>query len=313
MSATGGPREALAEEFLRGSYTPLVTPFRDGVPDLETYARLVERQVELGSQGIVVNGTTAQPSSLTVPERKLLLKTALRTVAGRLPVVAATGSQSHAETTELTLDAEEAGADAVLIVTPYYVRPSQRALVEYFVDLGCRTRLPLLLYHIPGRAAVSLEVETVQRIAERTPNLVGIKHAAPDLGFVSRLLARLSADFRVFAGLEELSFPMLCLGAAGLMNAVGNLAPEPVAALWRAVASGHLAEGRRLHYRLLELNEAVFWDTNPVPMKYLMRRLGLLERDEHRRPLLQPSPEVAARLDVLLERNRWLDPAATAR
>lgn len=308
-SATSGPRDAHAEGFLHGSYPPLVTPFRDGAPDLETYARLVERQVELGSQGIVVNGTTAQPSSLTVPERKRLLETALRTVNRRLPVVAATGSQSHEETVELTAHAEEAGADAVLVVTPYYLRPSQRGLVEYFVDIGRRTRLPQLLYHIPGRAAVSLEVETVLRIAERTPNLAGIKHAAPDLGFVSRLLARLGAGFRVFAGLEELSFPMLCLGAAGLMNAVGNLAPEPVAALCRAVASGDLEEGRRLHYRLLELNEAVFWDTNPVPVKYLMRRLGLLERDEHRLPLLEPSPEVAARLDDLVERTPWLTPA----
>ena len=297
---------------LAGSFPPLITPFRDALLDLDAYERLVERQVALGSHGIVVNGTSAQPSALTVAERKQLLEIALTTVAGRLPVVAATGAGSHAETVELTMHAERAGADAVLIVTPYYVRPSQRGLVAYFSDLGRRIGLPMLLYHIPGRAAVSLEVETVLRIADQAPNLAGIKHAAADLGFVSRLLARLGPGFRIFVGLEELSFPMLCLGAAGLMNAVGNLAPEPVAALWRAVTAGDLEAGRRLHYQLLELNQAVFWDTNPVPVKYLMRRLGLLDRDEHRLPLLPASAETAGRLDELLHRQQWIVPAAAA-
>ncbi|MGH7879970.1 MAG: dihydrodipicolinate synthase family protein, partial [Candidatus Binataceae bacterium] len=214
------------KNFLRGSYPPLVTPFLDGAVDHDAYARMVERQVAEGSHGIVVNGTTAEPSTLTLEERIELVRLAVATARGRIPVVAATGSQSHAETIALTGAAEKDGADAVLIVTPYFIRPPQRGLVEYYVDLGRRTRLPMLIYHIPGRAAVNVELSTIERIAERTPNLVGMKHAANDLGLVTQVLARLGQDFRIFVGLEELSFPMMAIGACGLMNAIGNLKPR---------------------------------------------------------------------------------------
>src|SRR6516165_2572172 len=151
----------LDPDFLRGSYPPLVTPFRNGQVDYETYASLVERQIREGSHGIVVNGTTGEPSTLTVQERNRLVDVAVKAVHGRIPVVAATGSQSHAESIELTLAAEKAGAAAVLVVTPYFIRPPQRGLVEYFLDIGRRTSLPFLLYHIPGRASVDLKVETI--------------------------------------------------------------------------------------------------------------------------------------------------------
>jgi 4-hydroxy-tetrahydrodipicolinate synthase len=298
---------ALERAFLRGSYPPLVTPFAGGAVDDATYARLVEFQIAQGSHGIVVNGTTGEPSTLTAEERARLVRVAVETARGRIPVVAATGAQSHAETVWLTEQAEAAGADAVLVVTPYYLRPPQRGLVEYFVDVGRRTRLPLLLYHIPGRAAVSLELETVERIAERLPTLVGIKQAVNDLGFVSQLLDRFGPDFRVFVGLEELSFPMLAIGAAGLMNAVGNLAPRKVARLYDAVASGSLSEARALHQELFELNRAVFWDTNPIPIKYMMKRLGLIPDNEHRLPMVPADAPLAARLDAVLERAK-LDP-----
>ena len=144
--------------FLRGSYPPLVTPFTEGKVDLDLFAKLVDRQVAEGSHGILVTGTTAEPSSLTVAERCALVKVAVETVAGRIPVVAATGSQSYAETMELTCHAEKAGADALLVVTPYYIRPPQQGLVDYFVAVGSLTRLPLMIYHIPGRAAVSAAV-----------------------------------------------------------------------------------------------------------------------------------------------------------
>src|SRR5262249_23081530 len=137
----------LDAKFLRGSYTPVVTPFRDGAVDLERFAALVERQVSEGSHGVLITGTTGEPSSLTVAERAELLREAVRVVAGRVPVVAATGSQSLAETLELTARAEKDGADVLLVVTPYYIRPSQEGLLEYFVALGKRTGLPLMVYH----------------------------------------------------------------------------------------------------------------------------------------------------------------------
>jgi 4-hydroxy-tetrahydrodipicolinate synthase len=294
----------LDNRFLRGSYPPLITPFKGGAVDYETYAKLVEYQIAEGSHGLVVNGTTSEPSTLTAEERARLVRVAVEASRKRIPVVAATGSQSHAETVWLTEQAAAAGADAVLVVTPYYIRPPQRGLAEYFVDIGRRTALPFLIYHIPGRAAVSVELDTMERIAERLPTLVGIKQAVNDLGFVSQLLDRFGPAFRVFVGLEELSFPMLAIGASGLMNAVGNLAPRKVARLYEAVASGSLDEARRLHYELFELNRAVFWDTNPIPIKYMMKRMGLIAANEHRLPMVPAEKGLQARLDAVLDRAK---------
>jgi 4-hydroxy-tetrahydrodipicolinate synthase len=294
--------KALPPTALRGSYPPLVTPFRNGAVDGGAFERLVAHQAAEGSHGIVVCGTSGEPSTLTVDERAQLTQVAVRAAGGRIPVVAATGGQSHAESVALMQRAEHDGADALLIVTPYYVKPPQRGLVEYYVDLAGRTRLPVLIYHIPGRTGVSLEIDTVASIVERAPNVVGIKHAANDLTFVTQLLRRLGPDFRIFVGLEELSFPMLAIGAAGMMNAVGNVAPRRIAALYEAMARGDLAEGRRLHFELFELNQAVFWDTNPIPIKYMLQRMGMLDTNEHRLPMMPAAPELERRLDALLAR-----------
>lgn len=276
----------LKNGFLRGSYPPLVTPFQNGAIDLDSYVGLVERQIAEGSDGIVVAGTTGEPSSLTLSERKQLLETAVKTARGRIPVVASTGSQSYDETADLTRHAEKAGADAVLVVTPYYIRPPQQGLLEYFASVGALTSLPLLIYHIPVRAAVNITTATVAQIAERLPNLVGIKHAATDLEIITELLVRLGSDFRIFCGLEALSLPMLSIGAAGVMNAAGNIDPARVAALCKAVRDGNLENARKLHFDLFELNRAIFLDTNPIPMKYMMWRLGLLKTNELRLPLV---------------------------
>jgi 4-hydroxy-tetrahydrodipicolinate synthase len=298
---------ALKPEFLKGSYPPVVTPFKDGAVDYETYARLVERQVAEGSHGVVVNGTTGEPSTLSVEERIKLVEVASRAAKGRIPVVAATGSQSHADSIRLTEAAKDGGADAVLIVTPYFIRPPQRGLIEYYADLGKRTNLPVMIYHIPGRAAVNVTVDTVAAIAERVPRLVGIKHAFNDLNFVTQLLVRLGFEFRVHVGLEDLSFPMLAIGASGLMNAVGNLMPRKVAELYELTAAGKMAEARALHYALAELNDAVFFDTNPIPMKYMMKRLGILPNEEHRLPMVPSTPELQKRLDGVLARAGLLE------
>ncbi len=297
----------LNHDFLRGSYTPVVTPFRDGRVDFEKFATLIERQVREHSRGVVVTGTTAEPSSLTIDERSDLVKVAVETAAGRIPVVAATGSQSFVETAELTARAEKAGADALLIVTPYYIKPPQQGLIEYFVEIGKRTDLPLMIYHIPGRAAVSVTPGTVAKIAERLPNLVGLKHAVNDLEFLTETLRLLGKDFRIFCGLEALSFPMLVVGAAGLMNAVGNLAPARVTEMCDAVERGDIAEARQLHFDLFELNQAIFLDTNPIPLKYMMWRLGLLESPELRLPLVPLEEERCRKLDLVLQRAALLE------
>ena len=216
--------------------------------------------------------------------------------------MAATGGQNFRETVELSDGAEECGADALMIVTPYFIKPPVRGMVEYYVELAKRTKLPILIYHIPGRAGVSLPPTAIAEIARRAPNLVGVKHASTDLAFVTETLALCGPDFKIFVGLEELSFPMMAIGAAGLMNAAGNLVPEKISALASAALAGDMREARRLHYELFEINQAIFWDTNPIPMKYMMRRLGILPVNEHRLPMVPASADLEKRLDELLKR-----------
>jgi 4-hydroxy-tetrahydrodipicolinate synthase len=294
------PKHSLAA--LRGSIPPLVTPFLRGAVDYDRYAELVNFQIEEGSHGILVNGTTAEPSTLTLDERNRLVTLAVETAAGRVPVVAATGSQSLAESLVLTEHALAAGADSLLIVTPYYIRPPQRGLVAYYLELAANHDVPWMIYHIPGRTAVGVTLDTLKAVKDRSPNFVGIKQAVNDLGFVSECLHEFGHEFKVFVGLEELSFPMMAVGACGLMNAVGNLRPRVLADMCEAVFRGDMAGGQRLHEQLLEINKAVFFDTNPIPMKYMMKKLGLLTDNEHRLPMVSATPDLAAKLDGVLAR-----------
>lgn len=287
--------------WLRGSIPPLITPFRDGAVDFDSYARLIEHQIAGGSQGILVNGTTGEPSTLAVAERNELVRFAVKTARGRIPVVAATGSQSYAETLELSAFAEQAGADAQLIVTPYYIKPPQRGMEAYFADIMGRLTKPAMVYHIPGRAGVSMDVATFKAIRDRCPNLVGVKHASTDLAFVTDLLTAMGRDFRIFVGLEELCFPMMAIGAVGMMNAVGNLDPKRVAALHHAMEAGDLVRARELHFALFEISKAIFFDTNPIPLKYMMKRLGIIERNEHRLPMAPAGEALECRLDGVLK------------
>lgn len=288
---------------LKGSIPPLVTPFDRGEVDYDAYARIVEFHIAEGSHGVLVNGTTAEPATLTVDERNRLVDVAVAAASGRIPVVAATGSQSLAETRTLTLHAAHAGADALLIVTPYYTRPPQRGLVSYFLELAAVTDLPWMVYHIPKRTAVTVTVDTLKELRDRSATFVGIKHAVNDLDFVSECFAALGMDFKIFAGLEELSFPMMAVGACGIMNAAANVTPRALADMCAAVWTGDLTAARALHHRLFELNRSVQFDTNPIPVKYMMKRLGLLASNEHRLPMAPALPELERRLDDVLSRT----------
>jgi len=295
---------------LRGSIPPLITPFRSGKVDYDAYAAMVEFQINEGSHGILVNGTTSEPASLTADERNRLVDVAIGAAAGRVPVVAATGSQSLAETEVLTDHAVRAGADALLIVTPYYSKPPQRGLIDYYLHLASRSDRPWMVYHIPGRTAVSVTLDTLKILRERSPTFVGMKHAANDLGFVTECLTGLGHDFRIFVGLEDLSFPMMAVGACGLMNAVGNLRPDVLARLCDSVWASDIPAARSLHEHLLEINQAIFFDTNPIPIKYMMKRLGIIPDNEHRLPMAPATEDLERRLDSVLERAGLLKAAA---
>lgn len=295
---------------IKGSIPPVITPFRDGAVDYEAYAGLIDFQVSQGSHGILVNGTTAEPSTLTTEERNRLVDVAMETVNGRVPVVTATGSQSLAETEQLSAHAAKAGADALLIVTPYYIRPPQRGLIEYYLKIASQHETPWMIYHIPGRTAINVTLDSMKELREKSSTFVGMKHAVNDLGFVTECLSAFGDDFKIFVGLEELSFPMMTIGACGLMNAVGNLRPGVLSEMCQAVWDSDLQKGRELHQRLLEINQAVFYDTNPIPMKYMMKRLGLMPTNEHRLPMMAATPELEKRLDGVLDRAGLLEGVA---
>jgi 4-hydroxy-tetrahydrodipicolinate synthase len=286
-----------------GSLTPLVTPFRDGAIDDGTFQALVEEQVEAGSHGITVAGTTGEPASLTLSERERLIALAVEAADGRLPVLAGTGTNELESTLRLTRFAERTGASAVLVVTPYYVRPNQAGLSAWFERVADETELPLILYDIPGRSAVELSVDTIERLSERA-NIVGAKFARPDLEHVSRVIARCGRDFAVYCGFEPLCFPMLCLGGAGHISATANVFPREVAALADAAFAGEWDRAREMHFALREVNEAIFFDTNPVPVKTMLAAQGKASA-EVRPPLAALDAAVERRVRDVLERVRF--------
>jgi len=292
---------------IRGSIPPIITPFVNGEVDYKTYASLIEHQIKNGSHGILVNGTTAEPSTLTLDERNKLINIAVEVANGKIPVIAGTGSQSIIETKILTNHAVKAGVDSLLIVTPYYIKPPQRGLIEYYLELTEKIDIPWMIYHIPGRTAVNVTLETMKILSDKSANFVGMKHAVNDLGFVTECLSAFGPDFKIFVGLEELSFPMLSIGACGLMNAVGNLRPNILSEMCEAVWNKNNERGLEMHHQLLEINQAVFYDTNPIPIKYMMKKLGIMKNNEHRLPMMPATVELEKRLDIVLRNSGLLE------
>jgi len=301
-----------AADRLKGSIPPLVTPFRKGEVDYDSYARILSFHIDHGSHGVLVNGTTAEPATLTIEERNRLVDTAVQVAKKRIPVVAATGSQSLAETRALTEHAAKAGADALLIVTPYYTRPPQRGLVGYYLDLAKISDLPWMVYHIPRRTAVTVTIETLKELRDRSQTFVGMKHAVNDLDFASECFAALGLDFKIFVGLEELSYPMMAIGACGIMNAAANVYPRALADMCEAVWHNDLAAAQALHHKLFDLNRSVQFDTNPIPVKYMMKRLGLLANNQHRMPMAPALSEIDPRLDAIFAKTGPLQQTAGA-
>jgi 4-hydroxy-tetrahydrodipicolinate synthase len=288
--------------FLKGAFTPLVVPFKGDEVDYDGYARLIEWQIGQGTHGLLVNATSGEPTTLTLDEKVRLIEVAVKTSANRKPVAAGIPAESHSEAVRLLTRAEKAGADALVSVTPYYVRPPQRGLIAFFSDLAKRTELPFLIYHIPGRAAVSVAAETFEAIAERCPNFVGLKNTDDNLALVSCLLSRLGADFRIFGGLESTAFAMSALGGCGTMITTSNVAPKRIAGLNELCAAGKLHEAQALAIELDQLMAAAFLDTGPIPIKCMMKLMGLIATNEHRLPMVPAFAELEKQLAAVVKR-----------
>ncbi|HLF91451.1 MAG TPA: 2,4-dihydroxyhept-2-ene-1,7-dioic acid aldolase [Anaerolineales bacterium] len=284
-----------------GSIVPLVTPFRDGQLDEKGLAGLIDWQIESGSHGLSVTGTTGEPTALTLAERERVIQVAVETIVGRVPLVAGTGSTNFDETLHLSRFAQKVGADALLLIVPYYVRPSQEGLYRFFKTVAEKIDLPIILYNIPGRTAVNLEIDTVARLRDDCPNIIGIKEANQDFSHITRLLGRMGRDFLVYSGIELLCFPILAIGGAGYVSATGNVLPGKVAKLYDLVAAGKWGEAQDLHYELMPLNDAMFIEINPVPAKTALGMMGKIT-PEVRLPLVPLAEANKIKLRAVLER-----------
>jgi 4-hydroxy-tetrahydrodipicolinate synthase len=293
---------------VRGAITPLVTPFDDdGELDLESIKSLIDWQLEHGSHGISVGGSTGEPTSQTVADRIAVMRAAAAAIDDRVPFLPGTGSALMSETLELTAEAQRLGAAAALVVTPYYSRAQQDGLFDWYSRVASEfPDLPIIAYNVPIRAAVDITPATVARLRRAHDNIVGIKETTRDFEHVSYVLHECGSDFIALSGIELLCYPMLTLGGAGHLSCVGNFAPDPVAALYDSFVAGDHARARQLHYDLHPLVDAAFAEVNPVPAKWIMHRLGLLPSAHARVPLAPLSEPAQAKVIDLLATSTWV-------
>jgi 4-hydroxy-tetrahydrodipicolinate synthase len=296
---------------VKGSIAPVVTPFhRDGGLDLDTLTALIDWQIESGSHGISVHGSTGEPSTQSVEEREAVLETTGRAVADRVPFFPGTGSTHLEETLRLTAKAAEVGADAILLIAPYYSRPTQQGLFEWYSTVASEfPSLPIVAYNVPVRTAVDIAPATMGRLRRAHDNIVGIKETTRDFEHASYELDECGRDFLVYCGIELLCYPMLAIGGVGHLSCVANFAPGPCAALYDAFVAGDHEECRRLHYELHPLVDLAFLETNPGPVKWAMERLGVFECGKVRPPLASPSASTQERITELLVETGLLDRA----
>ena len=279
----------------RGAFTALVTPFKNGAVDEEAYRAFIEWQIEQGIDGVVPCGTTGEAATLSHAEQGEVIKICVDQVKGRVPVIAGAGSNNTSEAIELVAMAKEAGADAALIITPYYNKPSPDGLVAHFKALAAEAPMPYILYNVPGRTGQNVLPKTIARIVKEVPEVVGCKEATGDIRQGTELIEAVGRDFAVLSGDDYTAMPLLAVGGAGVISVTSNIAPAKMAGMCQAFFKGDIARAQAMNLELMPLHRAMFLETNPIPVKtavHLMGKMGL----EFRLPLV---PLEAAHLEQL--------------
>ncbi|MBU1347393.1 MAG: 4-hydroxy-tetrahydrodipicolinate synthase [Alphaproteobacteria bacterium] len=282
----------------KGVITALITPLRDGNVDEPAFEALLERQIAAGVHGVVPMGTTGESASLTGDEHRRVIELCVKVAAGRVRVIAGAGASGTDKAIERVQHAKTVGADAALVVTPYYNRPSQAGLIAHFEAIADAVQLPVLLYNVPGRTGVDMTNQTVAALA-RHPNIVGIKDATGDLARVSWMRTHVAGAFDLISGDDASFLGYAAHGGTGVISVASNVAPEAMVALWNAVASGDLALARSWQDRLADLQQALFLDSSPSPTKYALARLGLCS-EEMRLPLAPTRDDVKPAIDAAM-------------
>lgn len=288
---------------ISGTYSALVTPFTDGQLDVAAFEDHVRRQIRAGLDGLVPVGTTGESPTLDYEEHIRVIELTVRFAQGKVRVMAGTGANSTKEAVYLTQAAEKAGADSSLQVAPYYNKPSQEGLYRHFRTIAEATRLPIVLYSIPGRCGIEIGVDTVVRLARDCKNIVGIKEAGGNTDRVSQMRLALGSQFTILSGDDSLTLPFMAVGAVGVISVATNIVPREVSRMVRAFAAGKTAEALRQHVRLYALFKDLFVETNPVPVKAAMAMMGWIE-EEYRLPLV---PMSAKNRETLRQRLLAMD------
>jgi 4-hydroxy-tetrahydrodipicolinate synthase len=289
-----------------GTFTALVTPFRNGEVDVEALEGMVEFQIQHGVSGLVPCGTTGETPAMSEAEDRVVVETVVRITNGRVPIIAGTGSNSTDMAIKYTKMAQEVGADGSLQVAPYYNKPTQEGLYRHFAAIAESTELPLVLYNIPGRTGVTISADTIARLAE-IPNIVGVKDSTLSMNMISDVIRLCGEEFDVLSGDDPMTLPLVALGGRGVISVASNVAPGAVSDMVRAMLEGEWERGRELHYELLPLFRALFVETNPIPVKTAASLLGLCS-DEMRLPLVPMEGENLRALQETLDRSAHLLP-----
>jgi 4-hydroxy-tetrahydrodipicolinate synthase len=288
----------------RGSIVALVTPFKDGQIDEEAYRKLIEFQIEGGTSAICPCGTTGESATLEFEEHKRAIDIAVDAVKKRVPVIAGTGGNSTSDAIYLTMHAKNAGADATLQVTPYYNKPSQEGLYRHFKAIAEAVPLPQVLYNVPGRTGINLLPETVARLAE-LKEIVAIKEASGNLGQMAEIISLVGDKITLLSGDDNLTLPVLAIGGKGVISVVANIIPADTSNLVKAWEAGNIKEATDIYYKLLPLCKAMFYETNPVPVKTALALMGMIG-DEMRLPLAPLSKDNLAKLKRSLRDYRLI-------
>ena len=282
-----------------GSFVAIVTPFKNGEVDASALRELIEFHIVNGTNGIVPCGTTGESATLNHAEHEEVIRISVETCKGRIPVLAGTGSNATQEAIELTLRAQRIGANGALLITPYYNKPTQEGLFQHFSAVAKETDIPIILYNVPSRTSINMLPSTVARLSS-VNNIVGIKEASGSLVQVSEIIDLCGPDFEVISGEDPLTWPILAIGGKGVISVTANLVPNKFAKLVDAARTGDVETAKALHYELLKLNDIMFVETNPIPVK---SALALMDRiqNEFRAPLCPPSEESLSQLKTVLK------------
>ena len=284
-----------------GTYTAIVTPFRNGAIDEDAFENLIKFQIKGGVDGIVPVGTTGESPTLDCEEHVRVIELAVKFAAGKIKVLAGTGANATREAIELTQAAEKAGADGSLQVAPYYNKPTQEGLYQHFKAISKSTKLPIVLYSIPGRCGVEIGIETVKRLAADCKNIVGIKEAGGSCDRVSQLRAATPPKFEIMCGDDSLTLPFMAVGAQGVISVASNVIPKEVSQMVKLFSAGKISAAMKLHEKFYPLFKDLFIETNPTPVKAALAMMKLIE-EEYRLPLVPMNPKNWDTLRTTLKR-----------